>query len=116
MNDINLDTKINHKVRIIQILSIFTSGWIIGFFLHSKGVITDSQAGIFFIIPGMTIAGVMLLLYLYQVLIPIIKEKLKKKMVSKLEDELIRHKQLLDNGVISEEEYSSKIQEYNSLK
>ena len=104
--------KINHAARILQIIAVFATGWIIGFFLHNRGILTDSQAGGFCIVPGMIISGFMLAWYLFQVIKPIVEQRYKYMKKEKLENELLRYKQLAKEGIISNDEYEAKLAEY----
>jgi type III secretory pathway component EscR len=104
--------KINHTARISQIVAVFAAGWIIGFYLHRRGILTDGQAGILFVVPGMIISGLMLVWYLFQIIKPIAEEKSKQMKKEKLENELLRYKQLAKEGIISNDEYEAKLAEY----
>ena len=104
--------KINHIGRIVSIVLVIGTG--IGITLGIIEVF-GKHHNILYTVMTLTwlIAGIMALIYvkdIYQAIAkPKIDEEIHERNVRKIENELLRAKKLLDNGILTQKEFDTKV-------
>lgn len=105
--------KINHIGRIISIILIGNIGVSLEVLFK-----LDSSSSETLIIISIAIASIIAIIYIrdvyLQIIRPIVNEKFKDMKKHQIEEELLRAKELLDNGILTQEEFDQKVKQHKN--